>query len=130
MLYEVITETSARARAIADAVERVATTLAEADMDRLYAVAREEALITAGDAIVDELRKREGIDAERLWAIGKWLVETRITSYNVCYTKLLRSASAFGAADIPCLFSACLTTASASELPSSGVRQGRKPSFS
>jgi len=69
-------ETSARARAIADAVERVATTLAEADMDRLYAVAREEALITAGDAIVDELRKREGIDAERLWAIGKWLVET------------------------------------------------------
>jgi hypothetical protein len=69
-------ETSARARAIADAVEQVAKTLAEADMERLYAVAREEALITAGDAIVDELRRREGIDSERLWAIGKWLVET------------------------------------------------------
>jgi hypothetical protein len=69
-------DTSARAAAIADAVEQVATTLAEADMERLYAVAREEALITAGDAIVDELRGREAIDGERLWAIGKWLVET------------------------------------------------------
>lgn len=69
-------ETNARARALADAIEQVATTLAEADMERLYGVAREEALITAGDAIVDELRRREGIDSERLWAIGKWLVET------------------------------------------------------
>jgi hypothetical protein len=69
-------ETKERARTIADAVEQVATTLAEADMERLYGVAREEALITAGDAIVDELRRREAIDGERLWAIGKWLVET------------------------------------------------------
>jgi len=69
-------ETTARARAIVDALERVAGTLAEADMERLYSVAREEALITAGDAIVEELRAREEIDGERLWAIGKWLVET------------------------------------------------------
>jgi hypothetical protein len=69
-------ETTARARAIVDAVERVATSLAEVDMERLYSVAREEALITAGDAIVEELRRREAIDGERLWAIGKWLVET------------------------------------------------------
>jgi len=69
-------ETNARARAIVDAVEQVATTLAEADMERLYGVAREEALITAGDAIVEQLHSRDGIDGERLWAIGKWLVET------------------------------------------------------
>jgi len=69
-------EIDARARAIVDAVEQVASTLAEADMERLYTVAREEALITSGDAIVEEMRARAGIDSERLWAIGKWLVET------------------------------------------------------
>ena len=69
-------ESEARAASLVDAVEAVTLSLAEEDMERLYTLAREETLITAGDAILEALRARESIDGERLWAVGKWLVET------------------------------------------------------
>lgn len=69
-------ESESRAAGLVDAVEAVTISLAEEDMERLYNMVREEALITAGDAILEALRGRESIDRERLWAVGKWLVET------------------------------------------------------
>ena len=69
-------ESESRAAGLVDAVEAVTRSLAEEDMERLYTLAREESLITAGDAILEALRARENIDRERLWAVGKWLVET------------------------------------------------------
>ncbi|MHA1538095.1 MAG: hypothetical protein ACTSUD_11120 [Alphaproteobacteria bacterium] len=69
-------ESESRAEALVDAVEAVTVSLAEEDMESLYAMAREETLITAGDAILEALQAREAIDRERLWAVGKWLTET------------------------------------------------------
>lgn len=69
-------ESESRAAGLVDAVEAVTVSLAEEDMERLYNMAREESLVTAGDAVLEALRGRESIDRERLWAVGKWLVET------------------------------------------------------
>lgn len=69
-------EIAERTRELVDAVETVTKSLADPDMERLYRLARGDALITYGDAVIEALRARDSIDSERLWAVGRWLIET------------------------------------------------------